>query len=172
MRKTLRRRVEAALAELNLVGPPTIDNLKAHLEQVRGRPIVIEPAPVDYFVDAACGAWWESRSVDVILVPDNADALTKDHTVRHEFAHMILRHRGTACAGLALLELLELVMPDLNAEKVGALLLHQRSDYSSDAEREAELLASLLTLHAGAAAIADTEADALRRALSGEVQHG
>ena len=86
---------------------------------------------------------------------------------------MILRHRGSACAGEVLREVLARVLPDLDPDTVMGSL-HRRSDYGVAAEREAEVLASLLTLRDATDAdrLGDREAEALRHALSGRLRRG
>lgn len=164
----LRRRAEQALDGLDLRGPATVEALVRHLSEQRRRPLLVETAPAAFFADTACGAWWESEHLDLVFVPEDADPVLRDHTVRHELAHMILRHRGTACGGDMLREVLARVLPDLDAGTVMGSL-HRRSDYTLDAEREAEVLASLLTLRAATDVdrLPDRQAEALRRALSG-----
>ncbi len=172
-KSALRRRVEAALDGLGIDGPLTNDVLKGALEERRGRPIYVQDAPAVLFSDTACGAWWETEHVDVILVPEDADPMLREHTIRHEYAHMILRHQGIACGTESMTEVIRQIMPDLDPGKVLGML--NRSDFTGHAEREAELLASLLTLRSleADAPLADAEAEALRQALSGTaVRHG
>jgi hypothetical protein len=171
--KAVKRRAESALSAFGFTGPVSIATLKSALEAERGRPIVIETAERELFTDTACGLWWECDAFDLIFVPEDADPLLRDHTIFHEFGHMIFRHRGEAeCAdsgALAMRSFLAKTMPDLNVDKVVGSL-HQRTDYGGHAEREAEVLASLLSLRADADArrLANGEADTLRRALGGE----
>lgn len=170
--RATKRRAERTLAAFGYTGPVSTATMKAALEQVRGRPIHIEAADRSLFVDTACGVWWECDRFDVVFVPEDADRLLRDHTVFHEFGHMIYRHHGeSACAtsgAQALRSFLSRTMPDLDADKVAGSL-HQRTDYTGEAEREAEVLASLLTLRADADAkrLGDREAESLRRALGG-----
>ncbi|MBB2923622.1 hypothetical protein [Cellulomonas cellasea] len=168
-----RRRAEEALDELGLRGPATVDALVHHLAEQRQRPLLVETAPAAFFADTACGAWWESEHLDLVFVPEDADPVLRDHTIRHELAHMILRHRGSACAGEVLREVLARVLPDLDPDTVMGSL-HRRSDYGVAAEREAEVLASLLTLRDATDAdrLGDREAEALRHALSGRLRRG
>lgn len=168
----LRRRLQAAVDELGLSGPITNDAIKSVLEERRGRPIHIETAPAEMFAHVACGVWWETANVDVILIPDDVDPMLMAHTVRHEFAHMILRHQGTACGQLAMEDVLRRLMPDLDPGKVLAMLA--RTDFTGYAEREAEMLASMLTLRAsdGDQVLANPEAEALRLALAVASTHG
>lgn len=166
----LRRKVEAALDELALPGPLTNDRLKAALEEQRGRPIHIQDAPAALFADTACGVWWETEHFDLILVPEDSDAALRAHTIRHEFAHMILRHQGLACGSESMTEVIRQVLPDLDPGKVLGML--NRSDFTGHAEQEAEMLASLLTLRADATeALATAEAEALRQALTSTRGH-
>lgn len=168
-----RRRAEEALDELGLRGPAGVDALVQHLAEQRQRPLLVETAPAAFFADTACGAWWESEQLDLVLVPEDADPVLRDHTVRHELAHMILRHSGSVCAGDVLRDVLRRVVPDLDPDTVLGSL-HRRSDYTVAAEREAEELASLLTLRAATDAdrLRDREAEALRHALSGRLRRG
>lgn len=170
--RDLRRRAQAAIDELGLEGPISNDRLKTVLEELRGRPIFIQTAPAEMFASSACGAWWETTSVDVILVPEDVDPLLRAHTVRHEFAHMILRHCGAVCGSVYMTEVLAQILPDLDPEKVLGMLA--RSDFSGHGELEAEMLASLLTLRANDAedSLANAETEALRRALAGTVRRG
>lgn len=168
----LRRRAEAALTALGLSDAHTNEQVKAALEERNGRQILIQTAPSAVFVNAACGAWIESDTVDVILVPEDADPLLQAHTVRHEFGHMILRHHGITCGKDTLRELVARTMPDLDPDKVVAML--SRSQFTGADERDAEMIASLLTLRAthGEQALQNTETEALRRALAGALHRG
>lgn len=163
----LRRRAEAALEDLGLGRDVTDERLRTALEERRGKPIVVVPAPADVFADTACGAWWEAAHVDVVLVPEDADPMLRAHTVRHELAHMVLRHQGSANGSAAMADLLRRVLPDLDPDKVLGMLT--RSEFSGPAEREAEMLATVLTLRADDATstLAVAEAEALRRMLTG-----
>lgn len=167
-----RRRAERALAGIGFTGPVSTGTLRSALEDLRGRPIHVERADRSMFVDTACGVWWECDRFDVVFVPEDADPLLRDHTVFHEFGHMIYRHHGdpacTPSAADALRSFVTRALPDLDADTVTGSL-HQRTDYSGPAERDAEVLASLLTLRADADArrLRDREAESLRRALGG-----
>ena len=172
MGTALRRQAERALADLGLTGPITSDQVKATLEAHRGRPIYIQTAPAAMFDNAACGAWWETEHIDLILVPEDADPMLQRHTVFHEFGHMILRHQGAACGTESITAVLRKIMPDLDPAKVLAMLA--RSGYEGPAEREAEMLASLLTLRTTDTATTPTnaETEALRQALAGTIHRG
>ncbi|GIG21150.1 hypothetical protein Cch01nite_18740 [Cellulomonas chitinilytica] len=170
MAANLRRRAEAALSALGLTGPITNEQIKGILEHDRGRPIVVRTAPAKVFTNAACGAWLEAETIDVILVPDDADPMLQAHTVRHEYGHMILRHQGGASSIVGaetLRELVRLTMPDLDPERVVAML--GRASFTGPSERDAEMIASLLTLRSVRAAdvLENAETESLRRALGG-----
>jgi len=167
MDKELRRRAEASLRELGVQGPVSNDALQALLEARTGRPIVVQTAPASLFRNAVCsGAWWESAQLDVILVPEGEDEMLRAHTIRHELAHMILRHQGATSGPRAMVEMLQQMMPDLDADKVVGML---RADFSNEAERDAEMIASLLTLRSALAGaeLRNAETESLRRALGG-----
>lgn len=170
--RTTRRRAEEALTGFGLEGPVSIEGLKRKLEAARGRRIIIETAQSEYFAETACGVWWECDSFDVVFVPRDASPWLREHTIFHEFSHMIFRHQGLAAcenSDAGLRSFVARTMPDLDPDMVTGSL-HQRTDYTGQDEREAEMLASLLTLRRAEphdVPLSNPEAETLRRALGG-----
>lgn len=110
--------------------------LRAHLEEVRGRPITLTPLR-GLEPGGPCGLWIATPATDFILYRDNTSPLHQSHIILHEFSHLIFEHEH----GLEG-DYLRLLLPNLGSTAVQRIL--GRSAYAVREEREAETLASLL----------------------------
>jgi hypothetical protein len=160
--RSLRRRCEARLRKLELPDPFDLPALCAAIGAKRRRPI--HPIAVAGKM-GACGLWVSEKDADYVFYEEETSPLHRLHIILHELSHIIFEHRpvplGDACVDSA-------VFPSLHPETVQALL--QRAAYSTDEEREAELLATLLLTRiardaSGLSASDDTRARQLRRRL-------
>lgn len=134
--KQLRRRCEARLRELDLPIPFDVRAFCDALARRRGRPILLRPVAsgTDCY-----GLWVATPAEDIVFYEQETSPLHRDHIILHELCHLLAGHRP---APASTAEIARLLLPDLRPELVHCLL--QRSSYSSDDEREAELLASLI----------------------------
>ncbi|RKS97079.1 hypothetical protein BX286_6890 [Streptomyces sp. 3211.6] len=142
----LRRRCEQRLAELDLPDPFTVEDFRALLEDLRGRPIVLEPLPA-LGTDLPCGLWIALPSIDVVYYEERTSPAHQDLIKLHELGHVLCGHSGS-------LELSRLaaLLPDLTPELVAEVLGAGRTSYETAEEQEAEMLALLLAGLVGAVA--------------------
>lgn len=134
--RTLRKRCEARLRELDLPDPFDVRAFRDRLAARRGRPILLCAARSDL---GPCGLWVAGPSLDVVFYEAVTSPLHQDHIVLHELCHLACDHHALPLSEAALAELL---CPHLDQSVVQHVL--PRAAYSSDEEREAEILASLI----------------------------
>jgi hypothetical protein len=97
----------------------------------RGRPIRL--VPMDGLT-GVCGLWVATATTDLIFYERVTTPPHQEHIILHELSHVLCDHqRAPDMAGL---------LPDLDPEMVHRVL--GRAGYTSEEEREAELLASLI----------------------------
>ncbi|MFG2229630.1 hypothetical protein ACGFNX_06360 [Streptomyces sp. NPDC048723] len=155
----LRKRCEAVLAGLDLPSPLTVDGFRASLEQLRGRPIVMEPLPV-LGRDAPCGLWIALPSVDAVFYEQHTSPAHQDLIKLHELGHVL-------CGHSSVLELSHLtaLMPDLTPEAVTQVIGANRTSYDTVEEQEAEMIALLLADRCGSADPVDPASNRLAESL-------
>ncbi|SEF94330.1 hypothetical protein SAMN05444920_1011077 [Nonomuraea solani] len=136
MGRSLRRACAAKLRELDLPSPLTMDGLRAHLEEARGRPITLMPLR-GLEAGGPCGLWIATPATDFILYRDNTSPLHRSHIILHEFSHLVFEH-AHGLEG----DYRRVLLPNLGATAIQRIL--GRSAYAVREEREAETLASLL----------------------------
>jgi hypothetical protein len=90
----------------------------------------------------ACGIWVSDETADYVFYQKETSPLHRLHIILHELSHIMCGHRpiplGDACIEATL-------FPDLRPELIRRFL--PRTAYSTDEEREAEVLATLLLTH-------------------------
>lgn len=136
---SLRTRCLQHLSALEL--PRTFD-LEALCDRVaasRGRALRLQPLP-HLGVAAPCGLWVAVAHTDYVFYETGMSQLHADHIILHELCHMICGHLGEE--GFTRSISVSLLLPSLDTDMVRAVL--GRVKYSTDQEREAELLASLI----------------------------
>lgn len=132
-----RARAQQAEENLNLLDPVSLRSIQRHLEELRGRKIVIramEGTPTD----TVCGLWFGLDHLDVILHAPAASEVHRQQIVLHEFAHMILRHKQEVVSNAYAATF----FPGLEPDRVVTAL--KRSDFLDEFEVTAELLADRL----------------------------
>jgi hypothetical protein len=138
------RRCQQMLARIDLPDPSDVEGLCEYVGDRQGRPIKLIGAELP--TDRLCGMLVRTDRFDAIFYHRPKDhpreTLThhQRHVVRHELAHVICGHEAGPvldedAAGL----LLPHISPQLARRILG------RTNYSTKAEREAEIMASLLT---------------------------
>jgi hypothetical protein len=130
----LRWRSERRLRGVRVPSPFDLDAFCAELAGRRGRPLIRRPVP-GLSAEAPCGLWIATDRADHVFYDPGTSPLHAEHIVLHELAHMICSHSG---AGDALPRL----FPDLDPATVRRVL--GRVSYTTDQEREAEMVASLI----------------------------
>jgi hypothetical protein len=135
--KNLRRRCEAKLGGLVIPDPFDLNEFCTALGRDRGRPVIVVPIALPG--RAPCGMWAITDDADYIFVQKQTSALHQALIGLHEVAHLLFGHSESA----ALSEHTgRLLAPSLDPETIRYML--GRTHYCATAEREAEMLASLI----------------------------
>jgi hypothetical protein len=134
--KTLRRRCEARLRELDLPAPFSARAFSHSLAARRGRPIRLQPLESPA---GLTGAWVATTTADYIFYEEATSPLHQRHIILHELSHLLCGHDAVPVLET---EFSQLLLPDLQADMVERVL--RRAAYSNEEEQEAELLASLI----------------------------
>ncbi|MGK5685439.1 hypothetical protein [Actinoplanes sp. URMC 104] len=135
----LRRRCEARLRGVRVPDPFDLDAFCDEVAARRGRPLIRRPVP-GLSADAPCGMWIGTPRADHVFFDPGTSPLHAEHIVLHELAHILSGHSG-GDATLARL------FPDLDPATVSRML--GRVSYTSEQEREAEMMASLIRGRSG-----------------------
>lgn len=141
-RRKLRRYCEAKLADLTIPSPFDLDAFCAALGRDRGRPVVLVPIALPG--RAPCGMWAVTDDADYIFVQKQTSPLHQALIGLHEVSHLLFGHNGS---GGPEDRTDPVFAPNLDPETVRYML--RRTHYSAAAERQAELLASLILAEVG-----------------------
>lgn len=161
--RKLRRYCEAKLADLAIPSPFDLDAFCAALGRDRGRPVVLVPIALPG--RAPCGMWAVTDDADYIFVQKQTSPLHQALIGLHEVSHLLFGHTGSDAGGgtsggaqragaeragaeRAGNRIDPVFAPNLDPETVRYML--RRTHYSAAAERQAELLASLILSQVGA----------------------
>ncbi|WP_431780862.1 hypothetical protein [Streptomyces chumphonensis] len=153
MPKTSRRaRCEAVADALELPRPFDLDALCDRIAERRGRPlrlIALEGVPDG---STPCGVWVATGTADLIFYEPATSAFHKLQIVLHELSHMLLGHGSSDAERPAYVARLmaesdtapvEDAEEDLDMDQLLHIL--GRTSYTDDEERDAELLATILS---------------------------
>lgn len=169
--RQLRRYCEAKLADLAIPSPFDLDAFCAALGRERDRPVVLVPIALPG--RAPCGMWAVTDDADYIFVQKQTSPLHQALIGLHEVSHLLFGHTGS---GQAEERTDPVFAPNLDPETVRYML--RRTHYSAAAERQAEMLASLILAEVGAWAPAEPagplppEVDELVERLEASLAHG
>jgi hypothetical protein len=153
--RDLRQACEAKLHGLRLPEPFTIEAFCDSIAHQRGRRIRLVPMPDG--PASPCGIWISTDDADWIFHQAATSRMHQDHIVLHELAHMIFDHRTKREQAEALrARLLPDLAPDVVAEVLG------RTSYTSEEERQAEMLAGLIGARAKRRTPLSEDADFVR----------
>jgi hypothetical protein len=130
----LRRRCERLLRGTRIPHPFDLDAFCAGLAARRGRPLHLRPVP-GLSSDAPCGLWIGTADADHVFYDPGTSPLHAEHIVLHELAHILSGHSGSDGA-------FDRLFPDLDPATVRLAL--GRVGYTTEQEREAEMIASLI----------------------------
>ncbi len=153
--RRVRRRCRAIVKRLTLPQPFTLEAFRACVAEQRGRPLHLHELP-PVAAGGPCGVWIATADADHVWVEAGTSALHRTHITLHEIGHMLAGHTLLDSAYATRL------MPDLGADAVAKMLA--RTSYSTEQERIAETLATLIAQRAEAPAAnaIDDELSALR----------
>jgi len=140
--KRLRQRCRQRLRELDLPNPFDAHAFCELLAVQRGRAIVLRSMEMG---TGPSGAWVTTPWVDAIFYERETSVLHREQIILHEACHMVWGHKPIQ---LSESDTARLLFPELEPEVAQRML--QRAGYSSEEEREAELLASMILEHVGA----------------------
>ncbi|WP_194829268.1 hypothetical protein [Nocardia sp. XZ_19_231] len=119
--------------------------------ELRGRPIVLFPIDAQALAGTGCGTGsglWIAREHDDVIMYGGETESHAYHIICHEIGHMLLGHDDVGADSVEADEALTLsdLMPSLSIESIRSVL--RRQDYGTEREREAEMFAGLLMVHA------------------------
>ncbi|WP_225978671.1 ImmA/IrrE family metallo-endopeptidase [Gandjariella thermophila] len=123
-----------------------MEALVAELAERRGRPIELRVLPAGA-AGSACGLWIGTATRDEIFVEENTSSFHREHIVLHEIGHMLCEHEAGHSDEHGTIRQL---LPDLSPALISRIL--GRTNYTSEQEQEAELVASLIRTAAAALA--------------------
>jgi hypothetical protein len=132
----LRRRHAALLRDLPTPVPFDVRELCRQVAARRGRPMRLVPLSG---LGDVCGLWIATDTTDLIFHESGTTPPHQEHIILHELAHVLCDHYPVS---LSAAERARVLFPNLDPEVVRRVL--GRAGYSSEEEREAELLASLI----------------------------
>ncbi|MFF7976215.1 hypothetical protein [Streptomyces sp. NPDC007905] len=155
--RKVRKRCEALVSALDIPSPFSADAFVDELSVRRGRPIRIHTVPIGSAI-SACGLWIAADTHDTIYVEEKATKFHQEHIVLHEVGHILWDHRITDQETRGALSTL---LPSISPDMISRLLA--RTNYSTEQEQEAELLASLI--HSTASMRAPSPSAGVRGAL-------
>ncbi|MGH3687663.1 MAG: hypothetical protein ACRDRU_22745 [Pseudonocardiaceae bacterium] len=138
------QKCQAVVSSLNIPRPFSVDALVCEIARTRGRPIYLYALPGG-FATNLCGLWVSTHTHDEIYFEEKTTSFHREHIILHEIGHILCDHGvgySVDPAGLARF------LPDLSSSLIERLL--GRTDYASEQEQEAELVASLIRTAAGA----------------------
>ncbi|SMC91521.1 hypothetical protein [Lentzea albidocapillata] len=150
------RRLRKLLRGLDIPVPFDVSSFAGRIAARRGRPIHLMPFAG---LTGVCGLWIATDAADIIFFEEETAPFHQEHIVLHELSHVLCDHYP---ASASLTEMAELLLPSLDPALVRRVL--GRTGYSTEEEREAELLATLIRqrVHTGT-----TLADRLHAAFDG-----
>ena len=129
-----------------LPSPFSVDAYIDVLQTHRQRPIMMRPIERSA-LDVPCGLWIDMGGFDLICYADEASPLLKDTIKLHELSHMLYGHEGVMDE-----DALCRALPDLPRKLIRNRLAARRSagrtEYTTQQEREAEILATVIAEHA------------------------
>jgi len=143
----LRRDCEAHLRDLQIPEPFDIDVLCSLLAKRRDRPMRFMSLPEPRVVDTPSALWIAYEDEDVIFVENATSPFHREHLIAHELGHMLCNHvTPLKLEG----DYAKRLVPDLDPALIKLML--GRTSYTTEQEREAETLATLILSRARRAA--------------------
>lgn len=138
--RSVQRRCEQRLRELELPRPLTVATLCRRIELLRGRPMrLLAMPPEATAAGELCGLWVATADADLVFTVAGTSRLHRHAIVLHELAHMICGHDASLVLAQ---DQASALAPDVRSDVVESML--GRAGYASEQEREAELMGSLL----------------------------
>jgi hypothetical protein len=150
------RRLRKLLRGLDIPVPFDVTTFVGRIAAQRGRPLHLRPIAG---LTGVCGLWIATDAADIVFYEQDTTPSHQEHIVLHELSHVLCDHYPVS---MNLAAQAEELLPSLDPALVRRVL--GRAGYSTDEEREAEMLATLIRqrVHTGT-----TLADRLRTAFDG-----
>jgi IrrE N-terminal-like domain len=141
--RQIHKKCQALVGRLALPRPFSVDAMVSELAQQRGRPIELRTLPSGTMTNA-CGLWISTDARDEIYVEEKTTPFHREHIILHELGHMLCDHESAEADEPSPLARF---LPDLSPDLIRRLL--GRTNYTTEQEQEAELVASLIRTAAG-----------------------
>jgi hypothetical protein len=136
----LQRRCLAILRDLGVQRSLPLEAIRERVEELRGRPLVLQELPEHVAAIGVCGLWMGTDKADYVFYEARTAPLHREHIILHEIGHVLCdHHRGVTDRA-----------DDLAGPLVGDLQPHAlkrlmaRTSYTTSEEQEAEMIASLI----------------------------
>lgn len=128
------------LRDLGVQRSLSFEAIRKRVEELRGRPLVLQELPERIAAIGVCGLWLGTNDADYIFFEARTAALHREHIILHEFGHVLCDHHRDITAEED--ELAGSLLDGLQPSLVKRLMA--RTSYTTHEEREAEMIASLL----------------------------
>ncbi|WP_103355656.1 hypothetical protein [Amycolatopsis sp. CA-128772] len=150
------RRLRKLVRGLDVPVPFDVRTFAGRIAAHRGRPIHLMPVTG---LTGVCGLWIATDAADIIFHEQGTPPAHQEHILLHELSHLLCDHYPVS---MDLAAQAQELLPSLDPALVRRVL--GRTGYSTDEEREAEMLATLIRqrVHTGT-----TLSDRLRNAFDG-----
>jgi hypothetical protein len=133
LRAACERRVDA----LELPHRFTTRDLCDAVARLRGRPVVLRPLRTLGSLDAPCGIRLETADADILLYEEATSRLHQHHILAHEVSHILCDHPGHLALG-------DDAFAAIGFDPTLVRRMSGRTSYSTEAEREAEMMATVI----------------------------
>ncbi len=138
-KRAVRKTCEVILDGIDIPDPFDLTVFCDRLAARRGKPLHLQALDGISAAEIPCGVYFSLPTADYIFYDGNTSALHREHIVLHEISHMLFGH---AAGAAAMAEVTARLMPDIDPKTLRAVL--GRTKYTTQHEREAETLASLI----------------------------
>ncbi|GGU87822.1 hypothetical protein GCM10010260_21690 [Streptomyces filipinensis] len=136
----LQRRCMAILRDLGVPRSLPFEAIRARVEELRGRPLVLQELPEHVAEIGVCGLWMATDKADYVFYEARTAPLHREHIILHEIGHVLCdHHRGVTDRAD---DLAGPLVGDLQPHVVKRLMA--RTSYTTSEEQEAEMIASLI----------------------------
>lgn len=138
--RNARQRCQQLVAATPMPQPWSLDRFIEMVAVQRGRALLVHEISIADILDGApCGLWVETEVADHVFVAQSTP-VHRTQIVLHEISHMLAGHDRADP------EWTRLLTPDVDPDVVRSVL--GRSSYTSEQEREAETIATLIAVRA------------------------
>lgn len=140
------------IAELLAPAPPipnpwSIDEFIRRVAAQRGRSITVEEDP-NLSASDSVGVWVCGERGDVIVIPADSNAWTREFTICHELGHMLLSHGSCLDEQRGWLAEAKDRAPSFSAEFLRKVMRHRGHGPQDASEIEAEMFATAVMARA------------------------